>query len=294
MVVARDSLMTSVLPAGGDAFRTHFNQEPFQFGHRLCEAPAFTWDRIRALARRSPFKNSYSGALPVADGFRQPAGTKLSFDEAFDRLKSAPGWIILKKLNREPEYAAVQRDCLAEIERRMDRSFEPLIESRTMSLIISSPGQVTPYHVDADCNFLFQLQGPKTLYVFDGRDRTVLPAQEEERFWAGDLNAARYREENQKKAWSFALAPGNGVHIPVMFPHWAASGTEISVGLSINFRFHGYIRGDVERMNHLLRRFGLRPHEAGHSPLADFVKIALYSPPRKGIELAKRVWDRLS
>ena len=46
-------------------------------------------------------------------------------------------------------------------------------------------------------------------------------------------------------------------------------------------------------MNHLLRRLGLQPQGAGHSPLTDLLKIALYSPPRKGIELAKRVWNRL-
>ena len=67
---------------------------------------------------RSPFKIGYTGALPIANGFRQPTAARLGFDEAFDRLKSAQGWIILKELNRDPEYAAIQRDCLAEIGRR--------------------------------------------------------------------------------------------------------------------------------------------------------------------------------
>jgi hypothetical protein len=287
-----DLLIDAFAPPRADVFRTHFDSEPFEFTHRLCDDERFSWEKIRALAERVEFKNSYSGALPVKDGFKQPTPEKLTYEETLSRLETEPGWIILKKVHRDSEYSSVIRECQAALERRTHRRFGPLIESQSMSLIISSPGQITPYHVDDAVNFLFQLHGPKTLYVFNGKDRSVLPEEEEERYWAGEMNAATYREENQAKAWAFALRPGNGVHVPVTFPHWAKSGEKISVGLSVNFRFHGRIRGDLYRMNHTLRRLGIQPRPAGESPLADLVKTAVYSPSRMASQMFKRVLGR--
>jgi hypothetical protein len=273
----------------GKSFRAKFDAEPFLFRHRLSEEPRFELERIRALARRLPGKISFSGDLDVRNGFRQPGGRGKSFEEALDGLEKGQSWIILKKIHRDAEYASLLRDCLSEVEALTHRRLEPLIESRTMSLILSSPGQVTPYHIDADCNFLFQIRGCKTFYVFNGRDRDILPEKEEEDFWAGELNAAQYREENQAKAWSFAMKPGNGVHVPVIFPHWVKNDDNLSVSLSINFRFLGRLRGDVYRTNHLMRKLGLRPRPVGESRLADSLKMMIMSPPRSGIQMVRRL-----
>ncbi len=274
-------------------FRDKFEHEPFLFHHQLAGDRRFEMDRIRALARRLPGKISFSGDLQVDKGFRQPTGKRLRFEESLECLETGQSWIILKKVHQDPEYGPLLRQCLSEASQRILRRLEPLIESRTMSLILSSPGQVTPYHVDADCNFLFQIRGSKTLYAFNGRDRSILPEEEEERFWAGELNAARYREENQGKAWSFFLKPGNGVQIPVIFAHCVQNGDNISVALSINFRFLGRLRGDVYLMNHIMRQMGLRPRSVGQSRLADLLKGVLVGPPRSGIQMFRRIWHRL-
>jgi hypothetical protein len=276
---------------GGSAedFRGQFERKPFLFSHCLSEARLFDTACIKALARRLPGKISFSGDLSIEQGFSQPGGKQLSFEEALDQVETGHSWIILKKVHQDPEYRPILRQCLVNVEKLIGRRLGPLIESRTMSLILSSPGQVTPYHVDADCNFLFQIRGRKTFYAFDGRDRSVLPEQEEERFWAGDMNAAKYREENQAKAQTFNLKPGNGVHVPVMFPHWVKNGDNPSVSLSINFRFHGHIRGDVYRMNHFMRKLGFHPRTPGESMVADSLKKLIVSPPRLGIQMIRRV-----
>jgi Cupin-like domain len=286
---------SSVFVADEPGLRTlqeKFETEPFLFRHHLADDPRFAMDRIRNLAHRLPRKIGFSGDLPVEKGFRQPDASKMSFDETLDQLEAGHCWIILKKVQDDPEYGPLLPQCLDEVERHLGRQLEPLIESRTMSLILSSPGQVTPYHIDADCNFLFQIRGCKTFYAFNGRDRTVLPQEEEESFWAGNINAAKYREENQAKAWSFAMEPGNGVHVPVIFPHWVKNGDNLSVSLSINFRFLGRLRGDVCRMNHLLRKAGLHPRAAGQSKMVDLLKVAILSPPRAGITMMRKVLRR--
>ncbi len=267
----------------GESFRDHLDVEPFLFQHRLAGDPRFALPKIRALAARLPSKVSFSGDLPVGGGFTQPAATVRTFDQALGHLETGKSWIILKRIHEDPEYAPLLQACIAEAEARAHRQLEPLIESRTMSLILSSPDQVTPYHIDSDCNFLFQIGGRKTFYVFNGRDRSVLPEEEEERYWCGELNAAQYRAASQALAWSFALAPGNGVHVPVAFPHWVQNGTDVSISLSINFRFLVKLRGDVFRMNHLLRKLGLHPRAVGASPAIDSLKVAMLGPARAAL-----------
>jgi hypothetical protein len=254
-------------------FQDNFNVQPFAFHHNLSADPRFEMDCIRDLALRIPETNSFNGKLAVDKGWSQSAS---SVENAIKQLEKGGSWIILKKIHNDPQYCSLLSECLAEVEQLLNRRLEPIIESRTMSLILSSAGQVTPYHVDADCNFLFQIRGSRAFYVFNGRDRSILTELEEERFWAGDPNAARYCEENQSKARLFELKPGLGVHVPVIFPHWVKNEQAISMSLSINFRFLGRIYADVHRANRLIRKVGLRPRAVGKSPLIDLIKGGIY------------------
>jgi hypothetical protein len=259
-------------------FRDNFNLLPFNFHHHLSADPRFEMDSVRALARRLPNTTSFSGDTTVVKGWERPSS---SVEDAMNNLENGSSWIILKKVHEDAQYGSLLSQCLSEVEGLTHRRLEREIESRTMSLIISSAGQVTPYHIDADCNFLFQIRGSKMFYVFDGRDRSVLTEVEEENFWAGDINAAKYNENNQRKAWSFELKPGVGVHVPVIFPHWVKNERAVSMSLSINFRFHGLKYADVFRANHFMRKFGLHPRPVGKSKMADSIKGSVFGGARK-------------
>jgi hypothetical protein len=275
-------------------FREKFDKQPFLFHHRLSEEPLFEFPAIRALADRLPGKVHFNGDLAVDKGWKDSTAKKVSFQESLDQLAQGQSWIILKKVHEDRDYAVFMRECLREVEEMAGKRLEPLIESRTMSLILSSPNQVTPYHVDADCNFLVQIRGRKMFYVFDGRDRSILTQEEEEAFWGGDISAAKFREEIQSKAWSYQMEPGNGVHVPVMFPHWVKNDNNISVSLSMNFRFNGSIYGDVHRANRILRKVGIRPGDAGKSAVADSVKAFLVGKPRAGVQKIRKLRNRAS
>ncbi len=271
---ARGARLFAVNETAADegCFPNKFNLLPFSFHHNLANDSRFEMDCIRTLALRLPHKFSFSGDVGVAKGWTQTGARSSSFEHALDKLAEGGSWIILKKVHEDAQYGPLLSQCLSEVEELVDRHLEPMIESRTMSLILSSPGQSTPYHIDGDCNFLFQIRGTKAFYVFDGRDSSVLSQMEEENFWAGDISAAKYREENQQKAWSFQMEPGTGVHVPVIFPHWVKNDQAISMSLSINFRFLGYMRADVHRANHFIRKLGLNPRPVGKSKLIDSVK----------------------
>jgi hypothetical protein len=139
-------------------------------------------------------------------------------------------------------------------------------------VFLSSPGRITTYHIDRECNFILQIQGRKTVYVFDQNDREVLPEEEIERFWAIDNNAAIYKPRYKDRAKVFELEPGDGIHVPVNAPHWVRNGDNISITLSVNFQFDDSYRADIYRANYLLRKLGVRPSPPGRYVVRDKMK----------------------
>jgi hypothetical protein len=270
------------------AFRERFDKSPFLFAHGLGHDPRFALPRLSALARRLPLKYYDTGDIPVNARWDGAAPRSCSFGEAVDTLPRSNSWIILKRVHEDAEYAPVLRQCLDEVQRLTGCNLKREVSSRTMSVILSSPGRVTPYHMDSDCNFLFQVQGEKTIYVFDANDRSVVTAPELERFWKGDDHAAPYRERTQDRSSAFGLQPNNGVHVPVAFPHWVRNGAGVSVSVSINFKFRKE-RYDVHRANHLLRKSGLRPRPVGCSPAGDRLKAGAYGAVRLTTDVLKQV-----
>jgi hypothetical protein len=145
-------------------------------------------------------------------------------------------------------------------------------------IFVTSPKRVTAYHIDRECNFLLQIKGTKTMYVFDREDREVLSEEEMELFWSIDNNAATYKPHLQDRAAAYRMTPGVGVHIPVNCPHWLQNDDNVSVSLSVNFQFKDPLRANVYRSNFLLRKLGLKPTPPGISPTLDVIKSQAVKP----------------
>ena len=50
----------------------------------------------------------------------------------------------------------------------------------TMTIFVTSPGRITPYHMDGETNFLAQIHGTKLVYIYDGNDKAVLSDEDME------------------------------------------------------------------------------------------------------------------
>ena len=61
------------------------------------------------------------------------------------------------------------------------------------TLFLTSPNEFTPFHIDSEDSFLLQIQGTKTIYIFDGRDSEILNSRDIEKYWAE--NEIKMREE---------------------------------------------------------------------------------------------------
>jgi hypothetical protein len=264
----------SLLDIEPQAFAAAFGRTAFLLRHRLAGHPLFSLERLVALSRALPAdKVEYNaGDVPLSlDPARTPRNG-LSPEETIRRIRECRSWLVLKNVERDPAYRVLLERCLAEVNALRGRP-APRMRDRRGFIFVSSPGAVTPYHMDPEENFLLQIQGCKTMNVFDPADRSVLSEQEIERFFSGAHRNLVFRDEYRPTARAFALTPGLAVHVPQVAPHWVQNGPEVSISFSITFQTPASLRRErAHRMNARLRRLGVEPRPVGQSLLRDNFK----------------------
>ncbi len=265
-----------LLEANATEFREKFDQRCFEFSHHLAGHPLFQIPRLLELARstRNRPRDLYydMGDIRVDQRWDQTPAKTLSVEETMQCLEHAGAWIVLKRADKDPEYRPLLEKCIAEMQELSGRDLRKVMKGQEVIIFIASPGRVTSYHIDRECNCLLQIRGEKTINIFDRNDRELLPEREIERFWSADSNAAVYRPQYQDRATVYRLTPGAGVHIPVNSPHWLKNGNDVCVTVSFNFQFQDWYRANTYRANYFLRKAGIIPTPPGQSPLRDSLK----------------------
>jgi len=254
-------------------FKANFAKRPFRIEHNLADHPLFRLPRLIQLACALPAKHvEYNaGNIPVNLAPEKTPRTGLSIDETIHRIEECQSWMVLKNVEIDPEYKTLLDACLAEV-------FAHTIDCREHALreafvFISSPGSVTPYHMDPELNFLLQIHGTKQVHVFPGSDRSLLSEQELEKFYSGAHRNLVFRNEYQHKAVTFDLRPGDGVHVPVTHPHWVKVGEAgYAISFSITFQTRECDRrAALYSINYGLRQQGHNPTSVGQSWWRDTV-----------------------
>lgn len=263
-------------------FRENFNRRAFDFSHNLGDHPLFDLARLAELAKTLWGTGSGRVACQVGSFGRterlDERPTKaLSVVQAISRIRESGSWVLLKSAQVDPDYAALLDRCMNELEELSGRALRREISWLDAYVFIASPGSLTPYHIDHECNFVLQIHGTKrdTLY-----DPSVLTTEDLERYYMGDLSGARWREDCEASARAHVLTPGLGVHHPTRWPHWVQNGEDdYTVMLSVLF----FLRGDdrearVWQVNHALRRLGRTPTPPGRSAWRDGLKRLALAP----------------
>lgn len=267
------------LSAGKRTFQENFDRQPFSIEHGFARHPLFELPRLLQLAEtlaRDPHNVAYdAGNVGVEQRWNRRPKNPYTLREAMERIECVGAWVILKHTETAPEYKEVMDAILADVAELSGRDLRREIKNAEAQIMVTSPGRITPYHFDNECNVLLQIQGEKDIFIFDRTDRQVLTEMELERFWVGDWNAGEYKENRQDRAQTFRLQPGKAVHIPVNAPHWVRNDANVSVSLSINFEWRDETIYNVYRANYFLRKLGLQPMPPGHSRLRDGLKNAL-------------------
>jgi hypothetical protein len=261
-------------------FRERYNRLPFQFQHSLAGHPLFELARLTQLAeailtRGNPrYFVHFDGAGTAASRLDREPRERVA--AAVAHVERPGSWIKLSRAQDvDPEYRELLDHILLELEERTGVALREEITWASATIFLGAPRTLTPYHMDHESNFLFQIGGEKEVNLFDPADRTVLSEREIETFYIGELNALRYREEIQAKAMVFNLKPGQAVHHPPLAPHWVRNGSYPTIALSVGFCMKSIdVTPRVHQINYYLRKLGMRPAPIGKAAWKDRAKIA--------------------
>jgi hypothetical protein len=274
-----------------EAFRANYLMRPFLIGHRLADHPLFSLSRLIELSKTLPpaFVEYNAGNLPISIDSRLTPQNGLSIEETIRRIEDHCSWMVLKRVEQDPEYNALLNRCLDEIQPYADElGPDHRMHSRAGAIFISSPGSVTPYHMDHETNFLAQIRGAKQMSVFDHTDRSLLSEEELENYFCSTTLHRNmvFKDEYQQKAGVFTLSPGVALHVPSTAPHWVKNGPEVSISFSIAYQTPASDRViALYDLNARIRRKGLKPVPPGRSALRDSLKLAASSALARGRKL---------
>ena len=290
MTVKSTESKTALGQLDQDVFNQNFNKRPFTIKHKLANHELFDLERLIGLSQALPSGSvEYnSGEIPVSQDPTKTPMNGLSADETIRRIQECRSWLVLKNVEQDPAYRQLLDSCLDEVQ-AVTEKIAPGMTRREGFIFISSPGSVTPYHIDPENNFLLQIRGEKKVHMFDPMDREVLSEVAIENFFAGAHRNMKFEADLQSRGSWFDLTPGDGLHFPVVAPHWVQNGSQVSISFSITFQTDDSMRRQtLHRINRRLRKFGLTPSPVGFHPRRDNNKYAIANVLRQTTRLWKR------
>ncbi len=269
----------ALLPEAKGAFARTYNRCPFQFAHGLTGHELFELPSLLALSRRvADQRDTYwsNGKPRLDDRWERNSEGRLSLEDTVTGIADNNSMVILKHAEQDAVYAPLLRAFLARVVDLAGDVMRQDVVVGEVLILLSSPDRLTPYHMDAEVNYLVQVTGNKTVRVYNQGDRELVTHHERERYFAGDYNSAPYREAKLDEAAVFELTAGTGVHIPVFAPHWVQNHDNVSVALSVNYELRSVKRLErIYHTNRLLRRAKLHPAAPGASGWQDGAKLLL-------------------
>lgn len=274
--------MTIFAPEDIGRFRRLYPEKPGKLSHGLVGHELLTLEALVGLAGRlGPENVEYNaGDLPYGVEPDEVSHTGLSPQETIRRIEECGSWMVLKNVDRDPAYRQLLEAALAEL--------APVIEplsgemlTKVGFIFVSSPGAVTPFHLDPEHNVLLQIRGSKTMMIVPG-DENVVPPEKHEAYHVGGHRNVPWQDEYARRGEAFELKPGDAVHVPLMWPHWVKNGPDPSISFSITWKNEWiYQEADVRGMNHLLRRAGLKPASPASFPQRNPAKAFAFRTIRR-------------
>jgi hypothetical protein len=250
--------------------------------HRLADHPLLQIDALVDLGKRQEKRrlvrthNDEAGAgSSFADAPKQFPNDK-GAAATLANIAKAKAWMSLLNVQADPLYRTLIDEVLDSVRPAVER-VDPGMCYRAGWIFVTSPGAVTPFHMDHEHNFILQISGSKLLYTWDPFDRVVVPEEGIELFH--DQNSREkmvWQESFRERARVFELAPGLGGYMPSTTPHMVVNGNEPSVTMSFTYYTQSTRRRELLfRGNARLRRLGFRPLPVGESVLSDQLKHAV-------------------
>lgn len=264
--------------------------------HHLTQHPLLQMDAIRALGKRLQERGrvrTHSDKAQADTSFKDapelhPTDRKPT--DALEDVQNAHAWTSLLNIQSDEIYRTLVDEVLDSVKPVLDRR-DPGMCYRAGWIFVTSPGAITPFHMDFEHNFIVQILGKKRLYVWDPFDRSVVSERGQELFHTfHSRELVRFHEDFRDKAHVFDLEPGMGGFMPSTAPHMVENGDGPSITASFTFYTDSTRRRSLAyRGNTHLRRLGLDPAPFGQQPIRDTALASLMKVYTRTKDLARRV-----
>jgi hypothetical protein len=186
--------------------------------------------------------------------------------------------IMILNLDRfDGRVSRLLRDFVTALRPTLDASGSGMFRPMA-ALFVSSPNSIARLHNDPEHGYLHQLRGSKIIYIYPAGEskyqprprpgETMAEFAEKTRRFLSDFDAVKY---------SYAMTPGQAVHIPNLAPHWVLAGPAISISLSFNFFSRtGLQRQKIAQLNRWIERRGWRQVSYRGGTFSDKLKCVTY------------------
>ena len=265
------------------AFAAAYPDRATKLGHGLAGHALLTLEALAGLAERMPADRvEYNlGKLPLGVRPEDTPSNGLTLGETIRTIETNGSWAVLKNVERDADYGALLDRALAELAPIVERETGPMLH-REAFIFLSSPGSVTPFHMDPEHTILLQIRWEKTMTVFPAGDEELVPAVQSEAFHAGGHRNLDWRDAFRDRGMAVTLLPGDAIHVPVKAPHFVENGPAVSVSLSVTWRSDRSVaEGELHSLNGLLRRRRLPVGRIGARPEAQGMRRIAYRIMRK-------------
>jgi hypothetical protein len=267
--------------------------------HRLCDHALLRQDQLVALGARLESRRSvrtHSGEATAGTPFgaaTQLHPNKLGAQKTLADIEHANAWMSLLNVQADPLYRTLVDEVLDDLQPMVERH-DPGMCYRAGWIFVTSPNAVTPFHMDKEHNFILQIRGRKTLYVWEPHDTVVTSEEARDLFHlTHSRELAPWREEARQRAHVFHLEPGMGAYMPSTSPHMVENGDNGSVTVSFTYYTDATRRDSLLHAWHQrLRNRGLSPAPVGARPLADAAAYAMCCAFVSGKRLLKQTLGR--
>lgn len=249
--------------------------------HRLAQHPLLKLQPLLQLGSRLAQRRgvrTHTGEATAGTPFGAAAQlhpNRLSVQETLADIEHANAWTSLLNVQSDDEYRSLVDEVLDDVQPQVER-VDPGMCYRAGWIFITSPRAVTPFHMDKEHNFILQIQGRKTLYVWEPDDTEAVSEAARDLFHLRhSRDLVRWHEQLKQRAHVFHLEPGMAAYMPSTSPHMVENGDNASITASFTYYTDATRRKSLlHALHQRMRDRGLKPEAVGLHPTRDAVAYA--------------------
>lgn len=265
------------------------------FTHSLQTHPLMKFEELTKLALRHPTVKYHSSNLDRSQSLEtvvKDRPSEMSLEDALANINHSGSFVFIQNIQNDRLYGEFVNEIMDQLEKDVHLSHHNM-RNRQAWIFITSPGGTTPYHRDQESSHYFHIKGKKTFWLWDANDRQVV-TQEENEYFHGvyGLKKTQYREALMSKSQKFEILPGDGIYFPYTAPHMVENGTE-EYSISISFTHmtdEDFEVRRINKINQIIRKFGMQPKDVGQSKLADKMKLGTHKILRTTLAPFEKNW----